>query len=351
MFAPTLFLRLSKIQSQSTQRNLHHLSSVAALCRNSNRLLCPSSSTSFTNSARCLSTEFLKVHVARSASSVLAQNPIVYAVQEKLIAFHDISGLPWWAVICTSTIAIRSFLIFPVAAHQQYIIARLANVQKEMETTVKDEVTKSVNKEAAEKNWNSKQSGQYYHRRMRERRFELYRKYNCHPAKNMILVFIQVPIWVTISGAIRNISMMLPVQNVVAFQAYLEMTASGFSILKNLTVPDDTFVLPILVVIANLTIIQLHEMSRLRKRNILRTFFLWFTRLITLISFPFIMYVPKCITLYWLTSSLFGIFQNILFIHPKTRKMLRIPHTENLRKDPFVHIKNRFKSIYYFFKY
>lgn len=348
-FAQTLSLGLPKILPQSTRRHLHHLSPATTLCRKSDRLLCPSSW--FTNSARCFSEEFLKSHAVASATNALAQNQLVYAVQEKLIAFHDISGLPWWAVIVTSTIAVRSLLVFPAAAHQQYIIARLANVQNDLDTTVKEEVTKSVAKLAAQNNWDEAASDRCYHQQMKDRRFELYRKYNCHPAKNALLVFIQVPIWLAISGAIRNIGMMLPVRDAVAVQAFLEMKASGFSILKDLTVPDETYLLPVLTIVTNLIIIQLNEMSRLQRRSILRTTIMMSMRLFSVLTFPFLVYVPKCMTLYWLTSSLVGLLQNIIFIHPKTRKMLRIPRGNSLRKDPFAHIKNRFKSIYYFFKY
>ncbi|KAK7605449.1 hypothetical protein V9T40_007307 [Parthenolecanium corni] len=351
-FAQTLPLRLPKILSQGTRRNLHHLSPTTALRKESSRLLRPHPVAPFTGTcSRCFSESIFKSPVAAATSDRLTQNEVVYAVQEKLIAFHDVSGLPWWAVIITSTVAIRSLLIFPLAAHQQYVIARIANMQKEMDTTVKDEVTKSVAKLAAENKLDEKATHRCYRRQMNDRRVELYRKYNCNPLKNLVLVFIQMPVWVTMSAAIRNINSMLPVQNGVAVQAYLEMKASGFSVLKDLTVPDSTYLLPVAVVITNLIIIQLNEMSGLHRRNIFRNALIMLFRIFSVASLPFIVHAPKCIILYWLTSSLFGLFQNILFIHPKTRKMLRIPHHSTLRKDPFAHIKNRFKSIYYFFKY
>lgn len=35
---------------------------------------------------------------------------------------------------------------------------------------------------------------------------ETYIKYNCHPGKNMILPWMQIPIWVSMSMALRNMS-------------------------------------------------------------------------------------------------------------------------------------------------
>lgn len=348
-FSHTL-LRLPKI-THISRRNLR-LFSPTSFYPKSNSFLQPSPP--HTDSARCLSLfseDILNSRVASQVSSIVTHNEYVFVLQDKLIGFHDLTGLPWWAVIVVSTVALRTFFIFPLATHHQHVIARLTNLNVELDTTAKDEITKSVAKLAKEKNWDSKTIDDRYQREILNRRHELYLKYNCNPKKCFILALFQMPLWMAMSGAIRNISAMEPIRDVTAIQAYLEMKASGFSILKDLTVADGTFTLPALIVVTNLLIIQLNDMSGLHSNNNLRFIILVLMRCFTIISFSFIMHAPKCMSLYWLTSSLCGLLQTFLFVHPKTRRWLRIPHTDRLRPDPLKHIKNRFKSIYYFLKY
>lgn len=349
-FSQTMSLHLPKILAESSRRNLHHLSPATAFYRKQN-LLCPSSTTlTCTNSVRNFSEAILKSDFFVAVSDKLTQTDAVYIFQEKLITFQDISGLPWWAAIVTSTIAIRT-LLFPLAVHQQRVIAKISNIEKQVNTTIEREVSKTVAELIKEKRWDEEFLNSFYHIEMYRRRTELYKKQKCHPWKTLPLVFIQIPVWVTMSGAIYNISSMLPIRDDVALQTYLEMKATGFSIFQDLTVLDDTYLLPLFFVFSNLSIIYLREKSVASSQNNLRTLSLILLKGFTLGCYPFIIYAPKCLILCWLTSSLFGLFQNILFVYPKTRKILGISQTDVKRKDPLERIKNRIKGIFYFFRY
>lgn len=76
----------------------------------------------------------------------------VSAFQNALLDFHSISGLPWWAVISLSTLGIRSFLVFPLAVHQNQVISRIANLNPELEK-IAPELTKEVNVAARMFGW------------------------------------------------------------------------------------------------------------------------------------------------------------------------------------------------------
>ncbi len=281
----------------------------------------------------------------------LTQNDIVYAVQDKLVILHDSTGLPWWGVIILTTCIVRT-AILPLAIHQQYVIAKMDYVHEQMETTVKSEITKSVKElsDTDEKS-NDKKLKQEYFKQMARKRMELYEKHNCHPFKNLVLVLIQVPVWTTVSSAWRNLVAMLPIQDEIAITAFLEMKASGFWYLKDLTVADSSCILAFTLCFTNMAIMEVNKVSRITKSNIIRTCIIVGARTLCVVTIPITAAVPKAIALYWVSSAVYGLVQNLLFLSPTVRRILRIPHTPKLRKKPFERIRNKIKGIFYFFKY
>ena len=53
-------------------------------------------------------------------------------------------------------------------------------------------------------------------------------------------------------------------------------------------------------------------------------------------------------SLYWTTSSLCGLVQNLILLSPKVRRTCGIPATSSQREKPYTHIKNSFKEKYSF---
>lgn len=55
-----------------------------------------------------------------------------------LVTVHDTSGLPWWATIICTTIALRTVITLPLAIYQNYILAKFENLHLEMPDIVKE---------------------------------------------------------------------------------------------------------------------------------------------------------------------------------------------------------------------
>lgn len=90
-------------------------------------------------------------------------------------------------------------------------------------------------------------------------------KENCHPAKSMVILLGQIPLWIIQSVAIRNLLSLLPnPDNFTAQIAYTELTVGGFLWVPNLTQVDASFILPIAFGIMNLTIIECQTRMRTR---------------------------------------------------------------------------------------
>lgn len=80
---------------------------------------------------------------------------------------------------------------------------------------------------------------------------------NCHPAKTLIVLWGQIPLWICQSVALRNLVHMLP--NPGTLQAkiiFTELTIGGFGWIPNLTEVDSSYILPVALGVINLSIIE-----------------------------------------------------------------------------------------------
>ncbi|XP_065220937.1 cytochrome c oxidase assembly protein COX18, mitochondrial [Planococcus citri] len=301
-------------------------------------------------SARCSSTASPVNLESDSIIRLIAESKLVYHVQDSLVKFHDYTGLSWWSTIIVAAITVRTIFVLPLAIHQHSIAAKLEQVHKAMDTTVKAEVTKLVNDLSKQHNWSSKKMSQEYKRMMSERRQQKIIENNCHPAKTSLIVLIQAPVWLGFSSALRNLVYMFPSQDTHAQFMYLQMKLSSFLWLSNLTIPDPTLTLPICLAIVNLSVLQVNYLARKKQKGfgkIILNFVRCFTLYIAYVSST----VPSAISLYWLTSSCYGLCQNIILTNPKVKKLLGIPITESTRKNPFGHSYKRIQNVFKFFKY
>lgn len=54
--------------------------------------------------------------------------------------------------------------------------------------------------------------------------------------------------------------------------------------------------------------------------------------------------VPSALSLYWMTSSAYGLLQNLLLLSPSLRRALRIPKSASELESPYVYILSRLKN-------
>lgn len=160
---------------------------------------------------------------------------------------------------------------------------------------------------------------------------EAYIRENCHPFKSSLVILVQLPLWFTISLALRNMA--------GGFSGGLggsvpEMTVGGAFWFPNLTLADPFYILPVLLGIVNLSIIEMNALTLREESKLFRSITYVF-RGISLLMIPIAMTVPSAICLYWTTSSCFGLMQNILIKFPKARRLCRISLTPIESQTPF----------------
>ncbi|KAG0279437.1 Mitochondrial inner membrane protein oxa1l, partial [Linnemannia exigua] len=204
----------------------------------------------------------------------------VGALESVLEAVHISTGLPWWATIAATTVAIRTALV-PFIVKLQGNTARLHN--------------------------------------------ELFAKNDCNPLKSLMLPLLQAPVMISFYLALRDMAN-LPVP---------QFKEGGIAWFTDLTIADPTYVLPVASSLGFLAIMELgSEAGGVAQPKAMKNVM----RVMAVAMVPLTMNFPSAIFVYWLTSNVFTASQILFFKAPAVRKFFNIPQLMNHPK-PKVAVK------------
>uniref|UniRef100_A0A6B0V498 Putative cytochrome oxidase bioproteinsis protein n=1 Tax=Ixodes ricinus TaxID=34613 RepID=A0A6B0V498_IXORI len=233
------------------------------------------------------------------------------------------SGLSWCTTIVATSLALRIVVTLPLAVYQSHIIARLANLDKEIA-----QIAHELRGETA----------------------RAVRMYNLDEKQAKYLYRRSLPLWISLSVALRNMAYMMPYQDMAAQALFLELSVGGALWFPNLTLPDPLFVMPVLLGITNLLNIEFHALQHTKQLTKVRKVLTYTLRGMSVLMIPIASIMPTDVTLYWLCSSGFALGQNLLMINPKFRRACRIPRTANESQTPFRDLLDRLKKRFEFNK-
>ncbi|XP_055606874.1 cytochrome c oxidase assembly protein COX18, mitochondrial [Uranotaenia lowii] len=276
--------------------------------------------------------------------TTLSQSTPVAYVQQGLVAIHDYSGLPWWASVIVSTVLLRSVVTLPLTVYQNKIVARLEKITLEMPDIVK-ELKKETAVAMRKFHWTEKEARIMYNTSLKKQWDKLVVRENCHPAKTMIVLWGQIPLWVIMSVSIRNLVHMLPDPSSIEAQvAFTELTLGGFGWIPNLTEVDQSLILPVAMGLINLVIIEIQNAARAKEPSKLQKMFTNVFRGVSVLMVPVAATVPSCLCLYWVTSSACGLAQNLLTMSPRFKRLVGVPQVPSEIARPYSHIRTNFSN-------
>jgi len=270
-----------------------------------------------------------------------ASKPVIIT-QDYLSWLHDVTSLPWWGTVLLTTVTLRTFVTFPLIIYQNHVMARLENLQpeiKEIAMALKKETDMAVRMY----NLSEKEAKNMYRRSLKEQVKKLIIRENCHPAKSGLVIWFQIPMWVCVSFALRNMTKSASYSNPAAMATYLEFSTGGLLWFPDLTLPDPSFILPFLVGATNLVIVEVHSLRKLELTKF-QKIMTYLTRGISLILIPIAMAAPSCISFYWLCSSAVGLGHNFLLMSPKFRRLCRIPRRPSESLVPYQDLRRNFSA-------
>ncbi|XP_070361780.1 cytochrome c oxidase assembly protein COX18, mitochondrial isoform X4 [Equus asinus] len=169
---------------------------------------------------------------------------------------------------------------------------------------------------------------------------ELYVRDNCHPFKATVLVWIQLPMWIFMSVALRNFS--TGAARSEGFSVQEQLASGGVLWFRDLTALDSTWILPVSVGVINLLIVEIFALQKIGMSRF-QTYITHFVRAVSVLIIPVAATLPSSIVLYWLCSSFMGLSQNLLLRSPRFRQLCRIPLTKSDSDTPY---KDLFAAFY-----
>lgn len=86
-------------------------------------------------------------------------------------------------------------------------------------------------------------------------------------------------------------------------------------------------------------------MSRkIEKTSKLSKYGTFFFRTLSFAMIPIAAFVPSGLSLYWVSSSTFGLLQNLLLLSPKLRRLASIPKVNSEHEQPYKHLCSKIKE-------
>jgi len=272
--------------------------------------------------------------------------PLFTSTQTILENIHLYSGLPWWVTIACTTILLRTAITLPLAIKQNKMTAKM-ELLKPLLKEVTDAVRYNIITRGQRDGKGKTQIQAELFKELRSYTKDFYQRNGINTWKLFMLPWIQLPLWITISFALRNISGWIPNTGAEseAIDSTLYAPATGVEIegllwFSNLSVADPYYVLPCVLLLTNLINIELNtfrQQTPSTMSRLLTNTFRGLTCLVFLISTQ----VPSAMSLYWATSSSYGLLQNIVMKFPRVRRHLNIPKTPSEQEKPIQFIREQ----------
>ncbi|XP_041653419.1 cytochrome c oxidase assembly protein COX18, mitochondrial [Cheilinus undulatus] len=253
--------------------------------------------------------------VSSSWYSTLSDSAPVHLCEHLLVGVQQVSGLPWWLSIVVTTFSVRTLITLPLAAYQMVVISKVEALQVEISELAK-RLRYEVSVRARERGWTEKQCRIQFKRNLSRLVSGLYIRDNCHPFKASVLIWVQIPLWIGLSLAIRNLSL---------DQSGLgsSLSTGGALWFSDLTLPDSTWILPVCLGLINLLIVEVFALQRLQSTKFQKAV-TNFIRMFSVLMIPIAATVPSSMALYWFVSSLVGFSHNLVLRSPFVHKILQL---------------------------
>ncbi|TRY69683.1 hypothetical protein DNTS_030271, partial [Danionella cerebrum] len=208
-------------------------------------------------------------------------------VQKLVEVLHVSADLPWWGAIVAATVLVRCAVI-PLVVRFNREAAKLHNVMPEL--------TKIM-----------------------ERLKKFSRNGNAFECKSVIVTVLIL--WKTVHNAPIFFSFFLALRSMAELPVP-SLQTGGLWWFTDLTACDPYHILPVLVSFSMFCVIKMGaEFDMDPKQIALKKIFMCFP----IVFFPFILYFPAVLNIYWLTSNSFALVQTGVLQLPAIRKRLRIP--------------------------
>ncbi|KAJ2648499.1 Cytochrome c oxidase assembly protein cox18, mitochondrial [Coemansia sp. RSA 1250] len=284
--------------------------------------------------------------------SLFEKTPLIIELTQILLEkVHDGSmlgtmapdGLAWWAAIAGTTIAARLLIVTPLSIYQQRLIKRQNELRQVMEAwqpALRSSLMMKLKEQ--KKKLSEEEFLKQLNKAVMKKQSKVMMKQGCHPFFSILLSMTQIPIWVSLSVALRHLcGAAVPFFDGphTSFVPAQGMSSEGILWFNDLLLTDSTMALPLTVFAVQMGNVLLMHWRIRRQIMVGRVNSMpLLLRAVTGISYvvPFYIllisfYQPAALVFYWALSASFGLIQNLIFQITWVRKALgfHIPTTKD----------------------
>lgn len=226
--------------------------------------------------------------------------------------FHLTHDMEWWVAIVATTIAMRVFTL-PLTIMQQRNAAKLHMAKPEIE---------AINQQMKLNPSNDPKAIEAH----RDRVLEVWKKYDCHPFKMFLPLFVQAPVFISFFYAINRMSDGVP-----------SFKNGGDFWFTDLSVADPTYAMPVLSAATFLLSIELGGVAGAvgggptpDQNDNSQVYMKYFMRGLGVAMVPMTASLPSGVFVYWVTTNLFSFGQMMALKLPMFKKLMMIPETPKI---------------------
>lgn len=266
-------------------------------------------------------------------------------IESMLLTTHSTFHIPWWVVIATTTLTIRVLVTLPLHIHLQKNHAKVEVAYSELDTFTKPLEYRIIT-ECRSQGLHIDIANRKLKKAFRKLKDEVLTKHQVNLKVYRIKAYsfplIQLPLFISISLAIRNITGALPEWYKVT-SIIPSMKVEGLGWFRDLTLADPYYILPVIILLSNLLNISIYSTQSKKQSIAIRIVHNTF-RCMTIVMASVSTQLPSGISLYWMLSSFYGLVQNVLFKYPKVRRIFGIPKSQSESENPIRDLLSMYRS-------
>lgn len=248
-----------------------------------------------------------------AAAGAAATAAIYVPFQTVLAGIQSSTELPWWATLATSTVLVRMSL-WPLVYQQLVAMRRLTHAIPEISFLQKLVLRRLKSFPPTEVAKRMQVIGVFLN--------GVHAALKLHSIK--ITPFVALP---AIQLGVFAL-FILSLRDMIRSGNFPELKQGGFSLFSDLTVKDQTLILPALAVMTSYLALEFAFASSQVKWAL---FVKDFAQSLMILGLPAVSYLPTGVFMYWIPSSLFGIGQTFLLRSGFVQRLLKLP---NIPKPP-----------------
>ena len=267
--------------------------------------------------------------VTKYVLEAIMDSKFTWQLAEKMVWVHDGLDLPWWSVIILASIS-SLLVVFPLLAYSQKVIARRKLAYLEVEKEMPE-----LKYRATQLSRQKKLSFDETRSNFQLERLKLVQKtiikYNCANLKIFAPAYVQLPFFLSFNAAIRKVS-----------NGDELMMTEGPMFMTNLTLPVETWILPLFVGSLFWLSLQVNLSQKSKtqavtglKSKLTPIIVRHFVNGLILLMVYLCGQVESGLALYWASSAASAYASNLVLISPRVLRQLRIPRFEDDPKHPY----------------